>query len=209
MPPSLTQPPNVWIVRGESTTLTVVATGTNLSYAWYQGNRGVKNNPIAYTASVTVTPSDTTVYWVEVSNLCGTDDSAEVVVHVCAPPTITAHPARPLNAIYNGATVALSVAATANSSEVLAYQWYTGASGDTSAPVAGATAATLTTPPLTVTTSFWARVFGGSGCNSFANSEAATVTVCPYTETVGSPSTIFAAIGQTTHLTSPVTGSRR
>ncbi|RME72354.1 MAG: hypothetical protein D6781_02350, partial [Verrucomicrobia bacterium] len=40
----------------------------------------------------------------------------------------------------------------------LTYQWYKGARGDTSNPIAGATSATLDTGVLTTTTSYWVRV---------------------------------------------------
>lgn len=58
----------------------------------------------------------------------------------------------------------------------LAYQWYQGASGDTTRPVAGATRASFTTPPLTQTTSYWVRVTNAAG---FSNSTTFTIPVTP------------------------------
>jgi hypothetical protein len=50
----------------------------------------------------------------------------------------------------------LSVAATG--SGLLTYQWYTGVSGDMSAPISGATANVYTPPASSVTQSYWVRV---------------------------------------------------
>ncbi|HUL73870.1 MAG TPA: hypothetical protein VLT86_12250 [Vicinamibacterales bacterium] len=71
-----------------------------------------------------------------------------------------------------GASATLSVAATG--SGALSYQWYVGASGTTTAPIQGATAASYSTPGLTATTSYWVRV---SDSRSQADSVTATVTV--------------------------------
>ncbi|MEO6324750.1 MAG: hypothetical protein ABIT01_16635, partial [Thermoanaerobaculia bacterium] len=38
------------------------------------------------------------------------------------------------------------------------YQWYQGAAGDVTRPIAGAVSSSLTTPPLTQTTSYWVRL---------------------------------------------------
>lgn len=57
---------------------------------------------------------------------------------------------------------------------VLAYQWYAGASGDVSHPVAGATASSFTPTPLAATASYWVRVSNSAG---HADSSTATVTI--------------------------------
>ncbi len=62
-------------------------------------------------------------------------------------PSITTQPAS--QEVQSGASASLSVAA---SGDDLTYQWYTGNSGDTANPVAGATSGTLTTSALTVGT---------------------------------------------------------
>jgi hypothetical protein len=84
-------------------------------------------------------------------------------------PVVTAHP---LSAVVNATQSAtLSVTATGDG---LSYQWYQGASGTVSNPVAGANSSTFAATPA-ATTSYWARVFNACGS---ANSNAATVTVC-------------------------------
>ena len=73
--------------------------------------------------------------------------------------------------VASGTAIALTVAA---SGEDLTYQWFTGNSGDTAAPVAGATGSSLTTGALTASTNFWAQVTNAGGT---ADSDTAVITV--------------------------------
>ena len=84
-------------------------------------------------------------------------------------PTITTQPAS--QEVASGASASLSVAA---SGDDLTYQWYTGNSGDTASPVAGATNGTLTTIALTASTSFWVQITNAGGT---ADSDTAVITV--------------------------------
>jgi uncharacterized protein YkwD len=84
--------------------------------------------------------------------------------------TITTQPQS--QSIAAGDRATLSVAATG--AGTLRYQWYVGATGVASAPVADATSSSFTTPALTTTTSYWARVSDASGT---VDSATATVTV--------------------------------
>ena len=84
-------------------------------------------------------------------------------------PSITTQPAS--QEVQSGASASLSVVA---SGDDLAYQWYTGNSGDTAAPVAGATSSTLTTGALTAITSYWVQITNAGGT---ADSETAVITV--------------------------------
>ena len=89
----------------------------------------------------------------------------------CTEPSITAQPQG--QSIPSGQTGTLSV--TATGTPPLTYQWYQGASGDTSTPL-GANASSFTTPALTATTSYWVRVSNACGHD---DSAAATTTVMP------------------------------
>ncbi len=84
-------------------------------------------------------------------------------------PAITTQPAS--QEVASGASASLSVTA---SGDDLTYQWYTGNSGDTAAPVSGATAGTLETGALTASTSFWVQITNAGGT---ADSETAVITV--------------------------------
>jgi hypothetical protein len=89
-PPVITsQPANRTITSGQSTTLTVGATGTApLYYQWYLGTSGNTSTPVpgGGGASLTVAPTVGTNYWVRVSNACGSVNSATVTVNVAASP---------------------------------------------------------------------------------------------------------------------------
>ncbi len=84
-------------------------------------------------------------------------------------PSITTQPAS--QEVASGASASLSVAA---SGDDLTYQWFTGNSGDSAAPVAGATTGILDTGALTASTSFWVQITNAGGT---ADSETAVVTV--------------------------------
>ncbi len=88
-------------------------------------------------------------------------------------PTITTQPTS--QEVQSGTAIALSVAA---SGDDLTYQWYIGNSGDTAAPVAGATSTTLTTDALSVSTNFWAQVSNAGGSTD-SNTAVITVTAPP------------------------------
>jgi len=187
------------IARGTSTTLSVSATGSNLTYQWYAGTG--TSNPLQTTAFITVAPTITTTYWVRVTGACGTAQNSDAaIVHVCTPPAITAQPQSVT--IFAGATATLSVAASEDGVEQMLYQWFRGAAGDVSAPITDATSATFVTPPLTQNTSYWVRVSCGV-CNPTA-SAAATVSICNYPQILSAPADQFIAIGQTATLSAAV-----
>ena len=175
-PPSNPQiTPGVWIARGQSWTLGVTVTGTNLTYQWYAGAAGNTSSPVSSgtNANVTVSPQNTTSYWVRVTGTCGTKDSTASTISVCMTPNITSSPQSV--SIFSGSTTTLSVTATQGTTSPMSYQWFRGASGDTSVPV-GTNSSTFTTPALTSDTNYWVRVSCGT-CNA-ADSTTATVSIC-------------------------------
>jgi hypothetical protein len=173
--PAMTaQPTSRTITAGQSTTLSVTATGTSLAYQWYVGASGNTASPIAGATgpSVTVAPGGTTSYWVRVSNACGAVNSSTATVTVtaaCTAPSITSQPTS--RTITSGTSTTLSVGA--GGTAPLSYQWYVGTSGNTASPISGQTSSSLTVSPAS-TTSYWVRV--SNACGS-ANSATATVTV--------------------------------
>jgi len=189
--------PTQSIIRNNSTSCFVTATGTNLTYQWYVGTSGTTTTPIsgATASSVSVTPQNTTSYWARVTGSCGTADSATMVVNVCASPAITAQPQG--SVIFSGGTATMSVTATEGTTTPVTYQWYRGASGDTSAPV-GTNSTSFTTPALTAQTNYWVRVSCGV-CNP-ADSQAATISICYYPQSLPSPGDFYNTSGQTVRL---------
>jgi YD repeat-containing protein len=159
------QPQSVMINSGQSTALSVTATGQGLAYQWYRGAAGDTSAPVAGAtqSSYTAAPTVTTSYWVRISG-CTTVDSAVATVSICQTPQITSQPASAI-ASANGAT--LTVAATGTD---LTYEWYSGAS-----QIAPTTASITVNP--TVTTSYWVRVKGR--CGTAVDSVQAMVSVAP------------------------------
>jgi hypothetical protein len=139
------QPLNRTILQGQTTTLSVAATGTApLSYQWYVGTSGTTTSPIggAASAGYTTPPlSSTTSYWVRISNADGTANSATATVTVEAPPTITMQPTHRTVPITQNAHFTVA----ANAMPAPAYGWQVSAD-------AGASWTTLMdTPPYTGT----------------------------------------------------------
>jgi YD repeat-containing protein len=170
--PTITQQPASTTVASGPVTLTVASNLTGSTYQWYVGSSGTTTNPIAgaTSASVSVSPASTTTYWCKVSGSCGTANSNAATVTICTVPTITGQPLAPT--VYRGTATGITVTATGTS---LTYQWYTGASGDTSHPVSGATSATYS---LTAYNSerYWARVTGMCGTR---DSNAVWISIIP------------------------------
>ena len=173
-PTITTQPQSQSISPKTSATLSVIANGAGpLGYQWYVGSKTAPTTPIAgATASSYTTPplTSTTSYWVRVSNTAGSVDSSTATIMVAASPTITTQPQN--QTISAGTTASLDVIATGTAP--LTYQWYTGTSGVTTSPIAGATGSSYTTQALTSTTSYWVRVSNTAGS---VDSSTASITV--------------------------------
>lgn len=170
LPVITTQPKSQSIVQGQSATLSVVATGTSLTYQWYTVGSGGAVAPIpgATSSSLTVSPTVTTRYGVLVKNKVGSLKSATATVSVIQPPVIITQPSS--QTITLGQSATLSVVATGTS---LTYQWYTVGSGGVATPITGATSSSLTVSP-TATTRYGVLVKNPAGS---LKSVTATVTV--------------------------------
>lgn len=165
------QPLDLTLLKYLEATFTVAASGYGLRYQWYLGNSGDLSHPITGATGNSYTSPElgtTASYWVRVENALGFVDSQTATATV-VPIIITAQPASTVVGI--GATAALAVTA---SGKGLSYQWYQGASGDTSDPMADANLPAFSTPTLSETSSFWVRI-----SNPYGNldSDSATVTV--------------------------------
>ena len=200
-PPVITYAsPTQSIVRGGNAYPFVNATGSNLTYQWYVGTSGNTSAPIsgATASTVTLTPQNTTSYWVRVSGTCGAVNSVTILVNVCATPSITTQPQGSI--IFSGGTATMSVTASEATTTPMTYQWYRGATGDASAPV-GTSSTSFTTPALTAQTSYWVRVSCGI-CNP-ADSQAATISICNYPQVLSSPGDFYNTTGQSVRLYAP------
>lgn len=175
-PPAITaSPADSVIASGGTATLTVVASGTGLTYQWYRGQAGDVSDPIAgATAAAYITPALTQTghYWVRITNTDGVASSSTVTVTLGSAPAITTHPVD-LD-IEAGSTPSLAVIATGN--PALSYQWYRGESGDTSRPIAGAIGGSYTPPTDGAKAGrYWVRV-----SNTLGAMDSRAVIVTPW-----------------------------
>lgn len=176
-PSITTQPASQQITSGSTATLTVAATGSALTYAWFQGATGNTTTPVGTNSPSFTTPAltSTTSYWVRVSNNCGEANSNAATVTVtsaCVAPAITSFPESASVQIGNGVSVNASVTGTAP----LSAQWYLGQPLDTTNPIPGATGTSIGLGPFSApgTYRYWLRVTNACGT---ANSPTLVVTV--------------------------------
>ena len=176
------QPQSQSIAPNGTATLSVTATGTGtLTYQWYVGVSGNTSSPVAgATNSTFTTPAltATTDYWVQVSASGPpveqtNSNTAAITVVVVPAPAISVQPLS--QSVVPGQTATLSVTATGTGA--LTYQWYSGLSGNTANPIAGATNSTFTTPALTANTSYWVQVSESGPPNESTESSSAVVVV--------------------------------
>jgi hypothetical protein len=90
IPPHIeAQPQPAAIYEGGVAALSVGASGTGLSYQWYEGMASDTSSPVPGGTGDTllVSPASTASYWVRVTNACGLDDSstATITVNGCGP----------------------------------------------------------------------------------------------------------------------------
>jgi hypothetical protein len=139
---------------GQSATFQVSATGSNLTYQWQeQSPNGGAWSPISGATSASYTTPPTTIndngesLRCVVSNPYGSATSAVFVVHVTGnPPVITGGGGS--GSLYVGQTATFKVFATGVS---LSYQWQEQPpNGGAWNPINGATSASYTTPPTTL-----------------------------------------------------------
>ncbi|HEX7807759.1 MAG TPA: matrixin family metalloprotease, partial [Thermoanaerobaculia bacterium] len=196
-----TQPQNTQIVSGGTATLTVAATGdAPLTYKWYRGAVGDTSTQVGTGQSFT-TPAltQTTTYWAQVSNTCGTKNSNLATVTV-APCTAASIATQPSNAsVELGQNAQLSVIAGGTSP--FTYQWYQGDSGNLSQPVAGANSASFSPGPFNTagTFKYWVRVSNTCGATTNSvNSNTVIVTAgsCVPVSINGQPTSVNLPLGQ-------------
>jgi uncharacterized cupredoxin-like copper-binding protein len=168
-PPFATLRSSMRACAGAPSTIAVTLSGTPpFTIEWSDGH--VQTNVRSNTATRTVTVArDTTFTIVSVADAsCEAGQVAESI-RVSVDPQTRIHDQTQDVRVRPGDTATLSVVA----SDATSYAWFEGAPGDTSRP-AGSNAATFTTPPLTRSTQYWARV--SNRCGS-VDSQAMSVLV--------------------------------
>ncbi len=166
------QPASTSINAGGTTTLSVTASGTSPAFQWYAGASGDLSSPIVGALGATFTTpalAATASYWVKVTNAAASLNSDTAVVTVIEPPAISGQPVS--TAVSPGGSATLNVTASGTSP---VFQWYQGATGDTTNAISGAAGPSFTTPSLAATTSYWVRVTNPAGT---VDSNTATISV--------------------------------
>jgi YD repeat-containing protein len=191
------QPADTPVNSGSTASLTVSATGSSLTYQWYNATSGQAIG--GATASTYTTPplTQTASYYVIITTPCGSIQSRAALVTVCATLAIDVQPAdTPVSA--NG-TATLTVHANGTS---LQYQWYNATTGQA---ISGTTSTSYTTPVLTQTTLYYVVV--SNPCGASATSRVATVTACTAPSLSSQPLTTVVVYGNTTTLIANATGT--
>ncbi len=160
--PALTaQPSSDTVCVGEAVTMTVAATGDNLSYVWMKGTTAIPGQTTNTLTIASATAADAGAYTVTVSNGCATETSEVATLTVDEPPTVTTDPTDV--SIAEPASFTLSISATG--SGLVTYQWYR---NDTA--IAGATddEYTVTTSTVQDAGSYWCVVTNACGQDTSA-----------------------------------------
>ncbi len=111
------QPDNVTICSGNNVTLSVTATGGDLTYQWKRNGVNVGTSSPTYTING-ATPAQAGIYTVYISNSCGNVTSATATLTVNTVPLITDQPDN--TTVCSGGTATFNVTATGGD---LTYQW--------------------------------------------------------------------------------------
>jgi gliding motility-associated-like protein len=214
-PQITTQPTSQTVCEGTSVSFSVVVTGTNVTYQWYQGVIPIANSAsISGETSATLTINPTalsdagTNYNVVVVGTCPTAViSNDVVLKLDSIPLITTQPAS--QTVCEGTSVSFSVVATGTN---LTYQWRRGLVAITnSATISGVTSATLTINPTALSdagTNYNVVVFGSCPTTAISNDVALNldsiplITTQPLSQTVCEGTSVsFMVVASGTNIT--------
>ncbi|MGB6834124.1 MAG: immunoglobulin domain-containing protein, partial [Candidatus Acidiferrum sp.] len=173
LPVITSQPASQTVTVGQTATFVVAATGAApLTYQWKKNGTSISGaTASSYTTPATISANNGSTFQVVVSNAAGSTPSATVTLTVdtaAVAPTITSQPVN--QTVTAGQTATFSVVATGTAP--LTYQWK-----KNSANIAGATAASYTTPVTTSAdngSTFQVVVSNGTGS---APSTTVTLTV--------------------------------
>jgi hypothetical protein len=187
VPSISTQPVSADVTAGQSATFSVTATGTHpLGYQWAKNGTPISGaNSISYTTPPTTSSDNRALFTVAVTNNAGSATSNTATLNVAGTtsgtsavaPSITT---QPLSADVSAGQSAIFFVASAGTAP-LSYQWVK--NGIT---VSGATAASYTTPPTTLSDNRALFTVVVSNSAGSAVSGAATLNVSG--ATVGAPS---------------------
>ncbi|HEX8618817.1 MAG TPA: hypothetical protein VF911_14635 [Thermoanaerobaculia bacterium] len=184
--PAPIAPPDRAIQPNTTTTLTASSGGTGpFAYKWYRGFAPDRSIPVGTNALFT-TPalSQTTYYWFEATNSCGTDVSSTVTVSICSAPSLSGPSAVTLTA---GDAATLTVDPGAGT---FTYQWFLGT-------IVVGTSQTYATGALFEDTVYMVRVT--NSCGATADRYVTVTVTCP-APVLNAPDSVTVAPGSGTLL---------
>jgi hypothetical protein len=153
--PAITAPASVQI--NTATNASINSPSGSLTYQWSITNGTINGSSTSTTVNFTATANPVTLRARATnSSGCGATDSVNVSVNSCGPPVFTSYTNG--QTITLGSSIELVAAATGNGP--ITYQWYVGASGNTSTPAAVGNPINAT--PST-TTWYWVRATNSCG----------------------------------------------
>jgi hypothetical protein len=183
------------LCSGSTLTLSVVATGANLSYQWQKQSGASFNSISGATASTytigSVAPTDAGTYRVVVTGTCGAVNSSNSVLVVNTPVSITAQPSWSFPNACTGETTTISMNA---SGTITSYQWqkFDGSSWQN---LSGATSNSYTIASLTMADAGGYRIQIEGPCSPTTVSNQATLTVQQNVQINAQPGPQTACVG--------------
>lgn len=199
-PAITTQPSSVTVTEESAASLTVVATGGNLTYQWYKGSTAIDGATSAKYSISSAASSDAGTYYVVVENTKGsvTSNSVTVTVNAQTAPSITTQP--------TAATVTVGSAASFTvvaSGDNLKYQWY-----KDSALISGATSATYSISAAATTDagSYYVIVSNSAGSVT-SNTVTLTVNTITAPTITTQPSSTVVTVGSSASMSVVASGS--
>jgi hypothetical protein len=190
---------------GVPVTLSVSASGSSLSYAWYQGTSGGATDAshlIGTAPNIAITATYPTLnYWVRVTSSCGSHADSQTVTVTC--PTCAgryravAHPTS--QQIVSGQTAHLDAPEPGTGHT---YEWRTGSTYDLAQTPFGAASGVDVTP--SVTTSYWVRTIdSASGLHTDSDFVVITVLSATSSDIAVDPASREIGPGEFARLTAP------
>lgn len=198
------EPADASVTSGSIATLSVSASGSSLSYQWYDGGTG---QPISGQTGSSYTTGALTAsasYFVIVSTPCGSRQSRTAAISIACP--VVSLP----SALTADADTAVTLRAqTTGRSDH--FTWYAGVSPDKSHPIPGCQDSSLcqiTAPAANLTATYWVMVPASSPC---PESDSGTITITGFCQppqiTASTPPTQVVAVNEYIALWTMTTGT--
>ena len=207
-----TQPVDVSACTGDNATISVIASGSIVSYQWFKNSvalvdgGNISNSATSALTISSVSTADADSYTVQITAMCGTTvTSSASVLSLSTTPTITTQPASTL--ICTGQSLSLNIVVSSAGSVI--YQWQKDGVDlvDNGTTIIGATNATLTISPATAADAGSYTCSVSTSCSTPAISNTAVVTTTTSSSITQQPISANVCKTQTVLYTVTIAGS--